>query len=163
MIGDRLKQLRHRKGILQVDLAKQLNVSKGAVAMWETNKREPDTSMLKRIANYFNVSLDYLLENEANNISETNYNDNDLKFALFGDIKVDDEVLDEVRHYAKIAKQMREENKRKYKITHSKNDDEIDVFIAAHSEGNTEIPHREKMSKAEWERLKSLPQTDDDF
>lgn len=113
MIGDRLKELRKRRGIFQVDLAEILSVSKGAVAMWETNKREPDTEMLKRIANYFNVSLDYLLENETDNsAAKTSYNDNDLKFALFGDVEIDDEVLDEVRHYAKIAKQMREEKKK---------------------------------------------------
>lgn len=163
MLSDRLKELRRKHKLTQVQFAKIFNISSGTIAMWETNKRTPDAEMLIEIANYFNVSLDYLLDNKKKIAETENNTKNDLKIALFGDMKVDDEVLDEVRHYAKIAKQMREEKKRRDKIKQSKNDDEIDVFIAAHSEGNTEIPHREKMSKSEWERLKSLPQTDDDF
>lgn len=163
MLSDRLKELRRKHKLTQVQFAKIFNISSGTIAMWETNKRTPDAEMLIEIANYFNVSLDYLLDNKKKIAETENNTKDDLKFALFGDMKVDDEVLDEVRHYAKIAKQMREEKKRRDKIKQSKNDDELDVFVAARSEGNTQIPHREKMSKSEWERLKSIPDTDDDF
>lgn len=163
MLSDRLKELRKKHKLTQVQFAKIFNISSGTIAMWETNKRTPDAEMLIEIANYFNVSLDYLLDNKKKIAETENNTKNDLKFALFGDMKVDDEVLDEVRHYAKIARQMREEKKRRDKIKQSKNDDELDVFVAARSEGNTQIPHREKISKSEWERLKSIPDTDDDF
>ena len=53
MISKTLKELRTKRKITQEDLSKALNVSKGAVAMWETGKRNPDNEMLIKIANYF--------------------------------------------------------------------------------------------------------------
>ena len=38
MAQNRIKELRKEKGLTQVELAKALNVSKGAIAMWETRK-----------------------------------------------------------------------------------------------------------------------------
>lgn len=61
MIGDTIKSLRQRKKIYQQELANNLSVSKSAVAMWETNKRTPDADTLIQIADYFDVSVDYLL------------------------------------------------------------------------------------------------------
>ncbi len=71
MIGDKIKELRNNAGILQQELADELHVSKAAVGMWETGKRTPDLDMIKRIANFFNVSLDWLTGNsEYRNMSE---------------------------------------------------------------------------------------------
>lgn len=61
MIGDVVKKLRRNKKIYQQDLADALSVSKSTVAMWETNKRTPDATMLVKIASFFDVSVDYLL------------------------------------------------------------------------------------------------------
>ena len=58
MIGERLKKLRKKNGYTQVTLAENLGVSKGTVAMWETNKRMPDK--LNELCDLFDVSLDYL-------------------------------------------------------------------------------------------------------
>lgn len=65
MFAENLKALRKAKGMTQTDLSQVLNVAQGAVAMWETGKRIPDLDMLKRIANYFNVSMDSLSDNET--------------------------------------------------------------------------------------------------
>lgn len=56
-----LKLLRKEKKITQFQLSKNLNVTHGAIAMWETNKRQPDNETLIKIADYFNVTIDYLL------------------------------------------------------------------------------------------------------
>lgn len=61
MFNERLKELRAEKKITQEALAKDINVSKGAVAMWETGKREPDMDMLKTIAAYFGTTVDDLI------------------------------------------------------------------------------------------------------
>ncbi len=58
---DRLKYLRKEKNLYQKDLAKIIGVSDGAVGMYEIGKRMPDKEILLVIANYFNVSFDYLL------------------------------------------------------------------------------------------------------
>ncbi len=61
MFNERLKELRAEKKITQDALAKDMNVSKGAVAMWETGKRKPDMDMLKKIAAYFGTTVDDLI------------------------------------------------------------------------------------------------------
>ncbi|MBQ8324283.1 MAG: helix-turn-helix transcriptional regulator [Clostridia bacterium] len=57
----RLKQLRTERGISQVRLAMELSVSQHTVSRYETGEREADYAMLIRIADYFDVSVDYLL------------------------------------------------------------------------------------------------------
>ncbi len=64
MLGDVIKDLRNQKHIYQQELADALSVSKSTVAMWETNKRIPDASMLVKIADYFDTTVDYLLESD---------------------------------------------------------------------------------------------------
>lgn len=62
-----LKELRENKQLTQATLAKQLNISPSTVAMYERGERNPDPEMLKKIANYFSVSIDYLLGNTLHN------------------------------------------------------------------------------------------------
>lgn len=59
--GDRLRELRLSKGLRQIDLCEILKVSKSAVGAYERNEREPVYKQLMNLADYFNVSLDYLL------------------------------------------------------------------------------------------------------
>lgn len=61
MLSRRLKKLRKEKQISQKDLAKKLNLSPSTIAMYETEKRKPDSETLERMSNYFDVSIDYLL------------------------------------------------------------------------------------------------------
>lgn len=61
MFAENLKTLRKSRGLTQVQFAEIFNISSGTIAMWETNKRVPDTSMLIKIAEFFNVTVDYLL------------------------------------------------------------------------------------------------------
>ena len=60
-IGGRIKQLRQSRSITQKELSEMLYKSESTVRMWELGKSEPDLEMLKKIANFFNVSVDYLL------------------------------------------------------------------------------------------------------
>ena len=56
-----LKNLRMEKGIGQVELAKQIGVSKGIISLWENGLREPNMFSLIILAKYFGVSIDYLV------------------------------------------------------------------------------------------------------
>lgn len=69
MFGNILRDLRRQNNLTQQDLSKILRVSAPTIALWETNKREPDMQMLKNIANYFNVSINYLFEYENENLN----------------------------------------------------------------------------------------------
>lgn len=61
IFGERLKMLRTNKGLSQMEFAKQVQLSKSAVNMYERGEREPSFKVLETIADYFNVDLDYLL------------------------------------------------------------------------------------------------------
>lgn len=61
MIGNRLKQLREELNIKQDELAKKISVSTSTIGMYETNKREPNNEITIKLADFFNVSVDYLL------------------------------------------------------------------------------------------------------
>jgi len=61
MLGDKLKELREEKKLTQADLAKLLNISPSTIGMWEQNRRSPDNEALKKLADIFEVSIDYLL------------------------------------------------------------------------------------------------------
>lgn len=61
MFGERLKLLRSNIGITQADFAEKFEISRGTIAMWETNKRQPDHDTLLKIADFFQVTVDYLL------------------------------------------------------------------------------------------------------
>lgn len=58
---ERLKELRIEKGVGQVELAAAIDVSKGIISLWENELREPKLSNLVSLAQYFNVSIDYLV------------------------------------------------------------------------------------------------------
>lgn len=56
-----LKLLRQEKNLGQVELAKQLKVSKGIISLWENGLREPNMSSLIALSKFFGVSIDYLV------------------------------------------------------------------------------------------------------
>ncbi len=58
---DNLKMLRKEKALGQVQLAKAIGVSKGIISLWENGLREPNMSSLIALAEYFNVTIDYLV------------------------------------------------------------------------------------------------------
>lgn len=60
MLGDRLKKLRG-DGRTQEDVAKAIGVSRAAYSHFENNRNEPDNDTLKKLAQYYDVSIDYLL------------------------------------------------------------------------------------------------------
>lgn len=61
IFAERLLELRKEKGVSQAKLATELQVSYAVVCYWETDRSEPTAPNLVKIANYFDVSVDYLL------------------------------------------------------------------------------------------------------
>lgn len=57
---ERLKELRTERGLGQVQLAKELDVGKSIISLWELGKCEPTLSKLIAMARFFGVSIDYL-------------------------------------------------------------------------------------------------------
>ena len=61
VFAERLLELRKEKGLSQASLAKSLDVSRGVICYWETDKSEPTAPNLVKVADFFGVTVDYLL------------------------------------------------------------------------------------------------------
>jgi len=61
MLSKRLKQLRDEKGVYQKDVAKFLGITTSAYGYYEQGERQPDPNTITKLAEYYNVSTDYLL------------------------------------------------------------------------------------------------------
>ncbi len=62
MVG--LKAIRKAKHLNQQKVALDLNISREALSYYENGKREPSLELLKKMSDYFNVSIDYLITGE---------------------------------------------------------------------------------------------------
>lgn len=62
MFGDIMKSLRLSHNLSQVQLCRELSVSKQTISNWENNNILPSIEMLVKISHFFSVSTDYLLE-----------------------------------------------------------------------------------------------------
>ena len=138
MFYERLNELCKENGTTITALSKKLGLSSGNVTNWK-NGRNPKTENALKLAAYYNSSVDYLLGRSDNRVDESvldkvagidndlledcgniydaqqaqkNRDDNNIRFALWGgdaDI-VDDEMLDDVKDFAKL---LAEKKKRK--------------------------------------------------
>ena len=93
---ERLKQLRKEKGLSQIMLAKELGVSGGTVAMWETGKRKPQFEMFDKLCTFFDRSMDYILGASDDGRSFTLINE---EVQQLGDWQVEEQYEDMLRKY----------------------------------------------------------------
>lgn len=63
--GERLQKLRKSKNMTQEDLASKVNVSPQAVSKWETDMASPDITLLSKLADIFDITIDELLGREV--------------------------------------------------------------------------------------------------
>lgn len=75
MFKDKLKQLRIDKGLTQADVAKAIGVSAATIGNYEQGTREPrNNEMWQKLSDYFNVSIDYLMDNaDSDNVTTKSY------------------------------------------------------------------------------------------
>ena len=104
--SEKLKKLRKEKKVTQEQLAQIIGVERSSIGKYETGT-QPSTDIMKRIADYFGVTVDYLLGREEitkdNRHTAPDYSD--VKVALFGgDGEVTDEMWDEVKQFADYVK-----------------------------------------------------------
>ena len=100
MNGARLQELRKKTKHTQQSLADELGVSVRTITFLEAESREPSMALLMKLADYFNVSTDYLLGKEKMDLR-----DDDIKFAVFGDPDVTDEQFEEIKKIARIIRE----------------------------------------------------------
>lgn len=77
--GDKLRILIEDKDMTQKELAAQLNIAPSTVSSYVQNTREPDFETLKKTADYFQVTTDYLLGYKSNHSKTTSQEDDLLR------------------------------------------------------------------------------------
>ncbi len=70
IIGRRISELRKQRGITQGQMARELNVSLYTVSNWEQGKAFPAVAMIPKVAEYFDVTTDYLLGYDHGGLSK---------------------------------------------------------------------------------------------
>ena len=109
---NRIKTLREEKKIFQKDLAEFLNVSIPAINYYENEKRAMDTETASKLANYFDVSIDYLLgKSDVRNPIDIN----NVQFANNGGINtdgLDPDEIDEIQKQVEYMKWKKEQGKK---------------------------------------------------
>ena len=98
------QELCEKNGTTPTGVALKLGISRAAVNRWR-NGTTPSGDSLAKIAEYFNVSINYLVGESDNRKSGVINGDDIAKVALFGgDSDVTDEMWDEVKRYAEYIK-----------------------------------------------------------
>ena len=78
IFSEKLQLIRKSQGMTQEDLAEKLDVSRQAVAKWESGQVYPDISNLIQISNLFNVTVDYLVRDQECMVSYDDHDDTDI-------------------------------------------------------------------------------------
>ena len=78
-LGQRIVELRQDKNLSRKQLAIALNIPYNTFSKYETNERQPDYATLKKISAYFDVTIDFLLDNNTDNKTDIN---NDKAFLI---------------------------------------------------------------------------------
>lgn len=108
MFAQRLKELRKEQGLTQVQFAKRFNISAGTIGNWESGNRTPDTDMLKRIANFFDTTVDYLIGRSDLKFDNVNNRLEHEEYALLGEAKdLTSEEKQRVLEFIKFTKSQR--------------------------------------------------------
>lgn len=81
---NRIKELRTKNQMNQIELARKLFVSQSAISSWELGTRDIDTDNLKKISDIFNVSIDYILGNQITEKKIQNSNLSYRELAVYG-------------------------------------------------------------------------------
>lgn len=103
-------ELLKKKGISANQVCKATGIAPATISDWKNGKSKPKQDKLKLIADYFEVSLDYLTTGECSD-AKAPISDRDVKLALFGG---DDEVTDEMWEEALFAVELiKQRHKRK--------------------------------------------------
>lgn len=105
MFDKNLKALRKQHDLTQKQLGEILNVSRGAIAMYESGKRKPDPDLLLAIASKFEISVDLLLGRGENS-------DEDISVLVSSLSEESTEELRQYIHYLR-AKDLKMDNARK--------------------------------------------------
>lgn len=104
---EKLKELRLKRKLTQEKLATILGIARTTYTQYETGASEPDFKMLKKIAEFFDVTTDYLLDNNrsSNELDE-------FQFAMYGETQdLTDDQKQDILKFIRFVKSQEQEKK----------------------------------------------------
>lgn len=97
-LSERIKSLRKEHNMTQSELGKILGIGKTTISMYENGNSNPDDDLKQKIADYFNVSVDYLLgRSDIRESAEKLLKDPKTTIALHNGNGIDDELPEEAK------------------------------------------------------------------
>lgn len=95
-IIERIISILENNGLKRADLARHIGKSTGQISMWEKRNTNPPSELLPKIAEFFGVSVDYLLGNETPTVT------NNFTYALYNELAHDlnDEQIAQLKQFA---------------------------------------------------------------
>ena len=109
--GDHLRALLEERNMTQKELAKQLNIAPSTMGSYVQNTREPDFATLKLLAEFFHVSVDYLLDNYSENAATQQENE---LLRIFRSLSPEqrDVCIEQCRVFLRLNHKKKEANKK---------------------------------------------------
>lgn len=97
MLGDKIKELRKKNKMTQIELCKEIGIAQSTLGMIESNRAPAGRKTLVKLADFFGVTIDYLLSDDEENIKVENVEiskkaEKDIKKAL-------DNTLEQLENY----------------------------------------------------------------
>jgi transcriptional regulator with XRE-family HTH domain len=112
VLGKRLIKLRGTK--TQQEVSNKLNISRARYSHYENERVEPDTEILKRMADYFNVSVDYLLGRSDSPSSGPDRQSDDENLFFFNEENITPEEMEELKKHLEFLRfKAKQENEKK--------------------------------------------------
>ncbi len=104
IIGKRIKKLRENKNLNQLEFSKILNISNTTLSQYEAGNRTPSDEIKEKVADYFNVSVDYLLGRTEKYSIEAE-DSKEEKFFSFDVSNLPEEAIKQIEDYIEFVKQ----------------------------------------------------------
>lgn len=105
VLPQKLKELRDKKKWRQEDVAKKIGIARTTYAMYEQGNREPDYETLIKLAELYNVSIEYILKGKESNGNNTN-------LFFFDTEGLNDEEIEDIKRHIAYVKWKSEQEKK---------------------------------------------------
>jgi transcriptional regulator with XRE-family HTH domain len=104
ILGQRIKKLRENRNLNQIEFSKILNISNTTLSQYEAGNRTPSDEIKEKVADYFNVSVDYLLgRTEKSNLEDECSKEEN--FHMFDVSNLPEEAIKQIEDYIEFVKQ----------------------------------------------------------
>lgn len=113
MLSDKLKKLRLSHGLTQKEIAEKFALSSVRYNQYENGKRTPDIELVIKFADFYNVTLDYLLDRKEINLINKNKNNLEMQSLIEKLYSADNQTRASVEQFLNFLLQQKQEDDKK--------------------------------------------------